>query len=221
MKKINLKKISVAAMLCAVAYLCMFMFKFKVGFLTFDFKDAILCVCAFLFGPFYGVASAVVVAFAEFISVSDTGVYGLIMNVLSSAVFAAVCGAFYKYKRTLSGAIIGGVAAVLSMTAVMIVANIFITPFYMGASRSDVVALIPTLLLPFNLSKGIVNAAITMIIYKPITAALKKSRLIEGTLGNTDRKKFVLLSAISILALAVIVCVIIFILHGTFTFGKN
>ena len=73
----------------------------------------------------------------------------------------------------------------------------------------------------FNLSKGIVNAAITMIIYKPITAALKKSRLIEGILGNTNRKKFVLLSAISILALAVIVCVIIFILHGTFTFGKN
>ena len=65
MQKTNLKKISVAAMLCAVAYLCMFMFKFKVSFLTFDFKDAILCITAFLFGPLYGVASAVVVAFAE------------------------------------------------------------------------------------------------------------------------------------------------------------
>ncbi len=221
MKKTNLKKISVAAMLCAVAYLCMFMFKFKVSFLTFDFKDAILCVAAFLFGPLYGVASAVVVSFAEFISVSDTGVYGLIMNILSSAVFAGVCGAFYKYRRTLSGAIVGGVAAVLCMTAVMLVANIFITPYYMGASRSDVVALIPTLLLPFNLSKGVVNAAVTMIIYKPITAALKKSRLLESATGKTDRKKFFWLTACSVVALVAVVMVIIFILNGTFAFGKN
>ena len=221
MQKTNLKKISVAAMLCAVAYLCMFMFKFKVSFLTFDFKDAVLCISAFLFGPLYGIASAVVVAFAEFISVSDTGVYGLIMNILSSATFAGVCGTFYKYRRTLSGAITGGIAAVLCMTAVMMVANVFITPYYMGAARSDVVAMIPTLLLPFNLSKGIVNAAITMIIYKPVTSALRKARLVEGASGNTDHKKFVLLAAISLIALIAVVLVIIFILNGTFTFGKN
>ena len=221
MQKTNLKKISVAAMLCAVAYLCMFMFKFKVSFLTFDFKDAVLCISAFLFGPLYGIASAVVIAFAEFISVSDTGVYGLIMNILSSATFAGVCGTFYKYRRTLSGAITGGIAAVLCMTAVMMVANVFITPYYMGAARSDVVAMIPTLLLPFNLSKGIVNAAITMIIYKPVTSALRKARLVEGASGNTDHKKFVLLAAISFVALIAVVLVIIFILNGTFTFGKN
>ena len=63
MKKTKLKKISVVAMLCAVAYLCMFLFKFKVSFLTFDFKDAILAVSAFLYGPIWGMASAIVVAF--------------------------------------------------------------------------------------------------------------------------------------------------------------
>ncbi|MBE6770214.1 MAG: ECF transporter S component [Ruminococcaceae bacterium] len=221
MKKINLKKISVTAMLCAVAYLCMFLFKFKVGFLTFDFKDAILCVSAFLFGPIYGMASAVVVAFAEFVSVSDTGIYGLIMNVLSSVAFSGVCGIFYKYRRTLSGAVTGCVAAVFTMTAVMLVANVFITPYYLGVSRSEVMAIIPTLLLPFNLSKGIVNAAVTMIIYKPITTAFKKSHLIESDSVKIDRKKFFWLTLCSTIAMIAIILVIIFILKGTFIFAKK
>lgn len=221
MKKTNLKKISVVAMLCAVAYLCVFLFKFKVSFLTFDFKDAMLAVAAFLYGPLWGVASALVVAFLEFVSVSDTGVYGLIMNALSSAAFAGVCGAFYKYKRTLSGAILGVVAAVFSMTSIMLIANVFITPYYMGAARSDVVAMIPTLLLPFNLIKGVVNAAVTMIIYKPITAALKKSRLISHNRGDTNRRKFILLCIAAAIALVLAIIVILFILNGSFVFGKN
>ena len=216
--KNGLKKLTVIAMLCAVAYLCMFLFKFKVSFLTFDFKDAILSVIAFLYGPLYGVVSAVVVAFFEFISVSDTGVYGLIMNCLSSATFAAVCGTIYKYRRTMSGAVIGALTSVVTMTAVMLVANLLITPFYMGVDRSVVVSILPTLILPFNLCKGIINAAITMIIYKPITTALKKSRLVATSGGNSkiNVKTTVILmvSAVAIVVLSVFV--IIFVLKGNF-----
>ena len=50
-KKNSLKKLSVIGMLTAVAYLCVFLFKFKVGFLTFDIKDAFLAIIAFLYGP--------------------------------------------------------------------------------------------------------------------------------------------------------------------------
>ncbi|MBQ8741459.1 MAG: ECF transporter S component [Clostridia bacterium] len=215
-KKINLKKLSVTAMLCAVAYLCMFVFKFKVGFLTFDLKDAILTVIAFLYGPVYAVVSSVLVAAIEFLSVSDTGVYGFIMNALSSAVFTATCGIIYKYRRTLTGAIFGSVSAVLAMTAVMLVANIFITPFYMGVARDEVAAMIPTLLLPFNLIKGVVNAAITMIIYKPITSALKKVGLSVGNAPKTDIKKFIMLSIAALILLVIAVVLILFALHGEF-----
>ena len=217
--KNNLKKLSTIAMLCAVAYLCMFVFKFKVSFLTFDFKDAILSVIAFLFGPLYGIISAMVVAFFEFISVSDTGVYGLIMNALSSSVFAFVCGTIYKYRRTMCGAVIGAVVAVVSMTAVMLLANLFITPYYMGVARSDVVALLPTLILPFNLCKGIINAAITMIIYKPITTALKKSKLVSS---NNNAKINIKTTAILMITSAIIVVlsvvVILVVLNGKFQF---
>ncbi len=203
-------------MLCAVAYLCTVLFKFKVSFLTFDLKDAILTVIAFLYGPIYAVVSSVLVAVIEFMSVSDTGVYGLIMNALSSAVFTATCGIVYKYRRTLTGAVFGSVCAVFAMVAVMMVANIFITPFYMGVARSEVAALIPTLLLPFNFIKGIVNAAITMIIYKPITSALKKVGLAVGSSQKTDIKKFALLSGAALVLLVIAVVVILFMLNGEF-----
>ena len=100
-RKKELKKLSVVAMLCAVAYLCMFLFKFKISFLTFDFKDAFLAIISFLYGPVYSVASAVIVAFFEFLSVSDTGIYGFLMNAISSAAFAGACGLLYKYKLRL------------------------------------------------------------------------------------------------------------------------
>ena len=216
MKKQNIKKLSVTAMLCALAYICMFVFKFKIGFLTFDFKDAILTVIAFLYGPAYAVISSVLVAVLEFLSVSDTGVYGLIMNALSSAVFTVSCGIIYKYRRTLVGAVIGSITAVLSMTAVMLVANIFITPFYMGVARSEVAAMIPTLLLPFNIVKGVVNAAITMIIYKPITTALKKAGLAGGTNHKTDIKKFIPIAIGALILLIIAILIILFILHGEF-----
>ncbi len=218
-KSNDLKKLSVTAMLCALAYICMFVFKFKVGgFLTFDLKDAILSIIAFLYGPIYGMVSAILVAFFEFISVSETGIYGFIMNSLSSVAFAGICGTYYKYRHTLLGAVLGSVSAVFGMTAVMLVANIFITPIYMNLPQGDVIAIIPTLLLPFNLIKGVINASITMIIYKPVTTALKKVGLTAVGNHKTDLKKFIPLAIGALILLLAAVVVIVLVLHGEILF---
>lgn len=171
---LRIRKLVTIAMLCALAYVATLVFHFKVGFLTFDVKDAIIALCSLLYGPIYGASSAVLVALLEFISISDTGVYGLVMNVLSSASFAVTVGLIYKYKRSFCGAILGVCSAVVAMTAVMLLANYFITPYYMGVDRSVVVDLLPKLLLPFNLCKGVLNAAIMLLLYKPITTALRR-----------------------------------------------
>lgn len=217
-QRIELKKITVSAILCAVAFLCVFLFRFKVSFLTFDFKDAVLAAIGFLYGPIYAVISSAVVSGIEFLSVSDTGVYGLIMNFLSSAAFAGVCGLFYRYKRTLSGAVTGSVFAVFIMTAVMLLANTFITPFYMHVPRQAVIDMLPTLLLPFNLIKGIVNAAITMLIYKPVCSVFKKMGLIMSSNKAADKKNFVLIALISLVVIVLATLVILFILNGKFEF---
>ena len=42
-----------------------------------------MTVGAMLFGPVYGLAMSVIVGLIEFVTISSTGVYGLIMNVLA------------------------------------------------------------------------------------------------------------------------------------------
>ncbi|MBR6509227.1 MAG: ECF transporter S component [Clostridia bacterium] len=215
----ELKKISVVAMLSAVAYLCVVLFKFKIGFLTFDLKDVFLVIISFLYGPLYAISSAFLVAVLEFISISDTGFYGLIMNALSSMAFAGVAGVVYKYKRTFAGAIIGSVIAVLSMVLIMLCANVLITPYYMGAERSEVIAMIPTMLLPFNFIKGAVNMSLTLILYKPFTLALRKVGLIEHNFSNTNKVKFWILTAVSLVIVIACFLLIFLILGGKIEWG--
>ena len=60
--KIFVKRLVVSALFSVIAYLVTFVFRFNVMFLTFDLKDAIIAILSFLFGPVYGVLSALVVA---------------------------------------------------------------------------------------------------------------------------------------------------------------
>ena len=218
----RLRKNSVVAMFCAVAFLMTFLFRFKVSFLTFDFKDAIISIAALLYGPLYGVFSAAVVAILEFLSVSDTGLYGLLMNFISSGSFALICGTVYKYRRNFSGAVLSVVSAAVGVTAIMMVANIFITPFYMGVTGKDVVAMIPTLLLPFNLCKTVINAACVMIIYKPVTTALKKAKLVKSDNPAIFKftKKTAILWVVSALVILSVVLFLIYKMGGSFQFFK-
>ncbi len=222
-KSIKLKKISVSAMLCALAYLCMFVFRIKVSFLTFDAKDAVISIISLMFGPLYGVMSAAVVAFLEFITVSDTAVYGLIMNFLSSGTFALTCGLIYKYNKSFSGAILALSISVVSVTSVMLLANLFITPFFMGADRSVVISMIAPLLLPFNLTKSIMNAALTLAIYKPLTTGLKKSKLIPSS-DNANFKmnaKSIMLIIISAIIVVLAIFVFLLFLDGQFELVRS
>ena len=214
MKKLSLKDISVTSILIALAFICTFIFKFKVGFLTFDLKDAMLSIIAFLFGPIIAVTSAIIVAVLEFLTISDTGVYGLIMNAISSSVFVFTIGIFYKYRKSFLNALLGAVTAVFITTAVMMLSNIYITPFYMGVPRGEVIKMIPTLLLPFNLIKSTVNAAFTMILYKPITSAFKKVGLIKGSEQSFSFKKFIPIVVVSAIIILIATAFIIFVLKG-------
>ncbi len=212
------KKIIIVAMICALAYLCMFVLRFKVLFLTFDIKDAVLAIASLLYGPIWGIVSSAIVAFLEMFTVSETGFYGCVMNFLSSASFTFVCGLIYKYKKNINGAVVGVTTAAFSMTAVMLLANLFITPYYMGVPRGEVVAMIPTLLLPFNAIKAVVNGAVTLLIYKPFTAGLKRAGLLPAKETSSYRlnQPTVILSVVSFLFIVISVVVLFTLLNGSF-----
>jgi len=219
MKKEKLIKVSLTGVFCALAFILTIVLRFKVSFLSFDLKDMILSVIALMYGPIYGVASAGVVALLEFLSVSDTGVYGLIMNFISSATFTLVAGLIYKYKRTFKGAILAVSFSVFSVCIVMCLANILITPFYMGVNSREVIALIPTLLLPFNLCKSLINAAATIIIYKPIRNILKRSGVEQiQTEHKSNLSKSIILCIVGLVIIIITTVFLIFKLGGQIEF---
>ena len=183
----RIKQMTALAVFAALAYAVHFV-HIPVMFLNLDFKDVIMAIGGMYFGPIPGLILAVIVPLLEFPS-SETGMYGLIMNWLSSVSFVLVASTIYKFKRTFSGAIISLAAASASMVAVMIIANLFVTPYYMGVDRSAVVALIPKILLPFNAVKAILNAAITLCIYKPVTAILKRAGIGKVNAQNGPQKE--------------------------------
>ena len=177
----SIRRMVMIAMFTAMAYVVMLVIHIKVGFLTMDVKDAVIALCGLYFGPLSALLIAIVVPVLE-LATSDTGVYGLIMNILGSVAFSVTVSLFYKWKKTLWGAIAGLASGVAVMTAVMLLANLFITPYYMGTTMDAVRNMIPTLLLPFNLLKGLLNAGAVLLLYKPLSRALHKA----GVLGRTD-----------------------------------
>ncbi len=234
----NIKKIVTAALFAAIAYVAMFVTSWiKVSFLTFDAKDAIITLAGLLFGPIYAISISLTVSVIELITVGDTGIYGFIMNFLSSAVFSGVCALIYKYKKNIKGAIVGLIASVLSMTAAMLLFNLFITPIYMNVPKSVVASMIPTLFLPFNLTKGVMNAAFVLILYKPISHILKSLKILpkkapkiyatkeEELAAKKEAKlknvKFSLVTtAIGLITIALCIVVFFVVLDGNITFLK-
>lgn len=189
------------------------------GFLSLDLKDAVISIAAIIYGPISSVIISFIAAFIEFLTFSTTGWYGFIMNFMSSAVFSATVSLVYKYQRTLNGALVGFLGSVIATTGVMLVLNRFVTPVYLcefvGMSRDGaaamVLSLLPRVLLPFNLSKSLLNAAIAMMLYKPVLAALSKAKLLDRRVGLNFNKNSMVIVAIGALALAVSVMVLIFI----------
>lgn len=220
----KIRRLTAVAVFAALAYVMHFI-HIPVAFLNLDFKDVIMAIAGMYFGPLSGVVLSVLVPLLEF-PTGETGVYGLIMNIFSSTSFVLVASLVYKFKKTLFGAVMGLCSAVLAMVAVMMVANLYVTPYYMGVSQSAVVSLIPTMLLPFNAVKAILNAALTLCLYKPITRALKKSGFgkKDASVTETVEQKSGVLRSVLVwiiggsIAIGAL-CVIFFVLGGTLAFN--
>ena len=223
-KKVNsgakdrIKKITATAMFAAIAYVSVVVLKFQVGgFLTFDLKDALIAVCGMYFGPLYALSISLIVPFLEFITISSTGVYGLIMNILASVTFAVTASLLYKYKRTFWGAVIGLLGGTFAMVGIMLLANLLITPYYMDVPTEAVANMIPTLLLPFNAVKAIINGALTLLLYKPLTTALKRAgfRKAGWEIAQTEeeKRKSKILSVIVTVVALLIVAASIFVIY--------
>ena len=175
------KKLTTIGMLCALAYVAAVFGRVPlVLFLRYDPKDVIIVIGGLIFGPITSFAITVIVSLVQMFTVSGTGILGCIMNIISSCSFACTAAFIYKRKHKLSGAILGLFCGWSCQVVVMMIWNYLIAPIYMGYPREAIVELLIPAFLPFNLIKGGLNAAITMLLYKPVVTALRRANLIES-----------------------------------------
>ena len=178
MKKYDTKRIVTLGLMAALAFAAVALIRIPaVSFLKYEPKDVLLAITGFLFGPLDALIVTVIVSVVEMVTISTTGPIGLLMNVVSSCSFVCIAAAIYQKNRTLKGAVIGLAAGIVSMTAVMILWNYLITPIYQGVPRSVIAGMLVPVFLPFNFVKGTLNAALTMLLYKPVVETLRKARL--------------------------------------------
>ena len=211
------QRITMIAMLSALAFVVMAVGRIPImsipGLtLKYDPKDVIIIIGGYLYGPLAAASISALVSLIEMVTVSENGPVGFLMNIVSSCSFACVAALIYKYRRTLSGAVTGLTAGVIFTAFAMVLWNYFVTPLYLGIPRAAVAPHLFTFFLPFNLIKGGINAALTMLIYKPFARVLR-SMTGTGESESGPEKKSTALVAAAVGIIAVCVVFIIFVVN--------
>ena len=210
-RSLNLRRWVLIAMLAAVAYLIVSYIRIPVVlFLKYEPKDVIITIGGFLLGPMASFVISLVVSLLEMVTVSDTGPIGALMNLLSTCAFACTASLVYKKVHKLKGAIVGLAAGSVVMVSAMLLWNWLITPLYMGVSREQVEGMLIPMFLPFNALKAGFNSALVLGLYKPLTAALRRTRLLPETKApKGNPKPGLYLFALGLLATCVVLLLVL------------
>ncbi len=162
-------------------------------FMKLDISDLPALIGAFAIGPMAGV---IIEALKNLLNLliegSTTGGVGELANFVVGAAFVYTAGAVYYKNKNFKSAVIGLGLGTLVMTFVISVANYYVMfPFYaklfgmkiddlvaMGTQINsrivDMKAMVIYSIVPFNIVKGIVLSALTILIYKRVSPLLQK-----------------------------------------------
>ena len=191
--KLDVRKMTVTAMLSAIAVVLMFLdtaVPIMPSFIKLDLSELPALIATFALGPVCGVIVCLIKNLLHLL-ITTTGGVGELSNFILGAAFVLPAGLIYQHKKTKKNAIIGAIVGALAMAIISFPSNLFIVyPVYYNFMPKDVIiaayqALVPfanidsiakCLLLfnvPFTFVKGLISAIITILIYQPLRPLLK------------------------------------------------
>lgn len=190
-KRVDVWKLTMTAMLSAIAFVLMFL-DFSVpimpSFIKMDLSDLPELIGAFAMGPVSGVVICLIKNLLHLL-MSTTGGVGELSNFLLGTCFVLPAGLIYRKWKGKKSAIIGALLGAVLMGVVSIFSNYFIVyPFYYNFMAEDAIlaayqAILPgvdsilqcliVFNAPFTLVKGLFSVVVTVLIYKRISPFLK------------------------------------------------
>lgn len=188
----KIRKLTVTAMLSAVATILMFIdfsVPFMPSFIKMDISELPALLAGFAYGPLSGICVCLIKNVINLARTTTSGI-GEICNFLMGVTFILPSAMIYKYKKNRKGAVIGAVTGALLMAAMSLPINYFISyPIYAKFMPLEAIisayqeifpgvnGLLMCLIvfnIPFTLFKGAVDAIICFLIYKPLSPVLHK-----------------------------------------------
>jgi riboflavin transporter FmnP len=192
-KHLNIRKMTVTAIMSGLSAVLMAL-SFNVplvpSFLKMDISELPALISAFALGPVAGMAVCLIKNLINLFFTTTAGV-GELVNFLLGASFVVTAGLIYKKQKTRKGAIIGSLTGALVMAVLSVPLNYFaIYPayvFFYGIPMDAILAMYNAILpgtdtlikallifnLPFTFIKGLINVALTFLIYKSIAPIIK------------------------------------------------
>lgn len=209
MRDLKLARLVKISLLSVMAFLLMFIdipLPIFPAFLKIDIGDLPALVGAFALGPVAGVIIELLKnMLILLLKGTSSGFVGELANFLVGSILVLTAGYIYKFKKTKKSAIVGLLVGAIVMSIAASVLNYYVfLPLYavvfkmpvdafvaMGTAINpninDLKDLIILSILPFNLFKGVVVAAITFPVYKSVSGYLQSEELV------TQKKKKVVL----------------------------
>ncbi|MBQ8532580.1 MAG: ECF transporter S component [Clostridia bacterium] len=196
-RKINVKGIAVSAVCGALGFVLMLL-EFPIpfiipSFIKLDFSEIPALIASFAYGPIYGILVCAVKNLLH-LFVTTSGGVGELSNFILGAIFVGAAGIVYSKMHNRKGALIGSLVGAFLMALISVFTNYFIVyPAYVviyGMPMEAILGMYKALLpaadnlwkaliifnFPFNLAKGILDAAVCFLVYKRISPILKPKK---------------------------------------------
>ena len=191
----------------------------KVLFLSIDMKDAIITIGSFIFGTLAAIPMSILSVLLQSVTLGfPTGPIGMVQDLVSTLVFSLVASLIYNKWRNVKGMILGFSVTALAYVLVMIPMNILLTPIFTGAPRAFIIQLLPKVFIPFNFAKSLLDSAVCLVLYKPISGALSAAGLISRKeKGLKINKIFFITLTVAVILVALTILIFLMIIY----FNKN
>lgn len=176
--KFGVRKICTMGILAALSVVLIFLVHFPIfpaaPYYEYDPADIPILIGGFAYGPLAGFIITIVASLIQALTVSaQSGIVGFVMHVIATGTMVMVSSIYYNKHKTHKGAIIALVLGCISRALIMIPANLIITTRYWGVPIEAVKAMLPTIIVPFNLIVSVANSIVVLLIYKTLRKIIK------------------------------------------------
>lgn len=146
-----------------------------IPYIEYEPSNIPILISGFAFGPIGGLIIAMLtILLHDMMMGPSSGGWGMLMHFLATGAFVLVAGFIYRKHKSWKRAVVALAAGIVSVIAIMIPANIIITPIYTGMPTEAIIGMLVPFIIPFNLLSGTITSVVTFMIYKRISPFLHK-----------------------------------------------